>query len=80
MVSAAEPVGGPKRTFGSGAVSPAGGRAKVRGEGITPGVKLRPVFEFVPTEAVELSNPFDGEDTLACVTVDDVGEEMVAED
>ena len=80
LASAADPVGGPKRTFGSGAVSPAGGSASVRGEGITPGVRLRPVFELVATEVDELSNPFDREDTPACVTVWAAGAEIAADD
>src|SRR5262249_4473354 len=63
-----------------GAVSPAGGSASVRGDGMTPGARLRPVFELVATEVDELSNPFDTEGTLACVTVGVVGAEMVADD
>src|SRR5437660_9452153 len=40
---------------------------------MTPGVKLRPVPEFVATEFLEFSptSPFDGDDTLAWVTVPD---------
>ena len=40
---------------------------------MTPGVKLRPVPEFVATEFLEFSptSPFDGDDILAWVTVPD---------